>query len=508
MMRAENMSYEDLKTATEGWIVRPCPPQFLPMRPGLFTPITLPMLEAGPNENERVHWIDYVTTPIDAVDIEASQRAWKEAMEKKTWTGIPEPFGFKDPDAVPENTRMQICVFRANGENHYIVKHCIFKNKMKAALFRGLCFGQPHKMTFEHPKIGMRVWQYAFQNLGGYLCLCNQLSSEATVKEGGNTTNLSDKSDEEIDAGFAYISKEARGKQGVALLLWQTKALKNSTPIQNWPTQLTKEIIRLIVTEGTLVKKENKWPLTLTPAHFQTWFLDIAEDIYEFDNVALGLLGDSGTGKSPTGRTVLLSQARNNKVVFECDDEPCMRVTTEFDFLRGELGNVCMADFLDDGGVFMILLKAMLAFTDVGLFEAVAWARWGLTKWVQGQPRGFSDNAHYAIDTKNEWPSLDHKQFVQVIQPSIHEKATEAHVDALLKRTAYVVVTSTWTAWRPAGTQHVEVKRKFMNHPEFLTELGKEWYGKYRAGCRSLPENHAELVEQEQFLSSFHQLLV
>lgn len=270
------------------------------------------------------------------------------------------------------------------------------------------------------------------------------------------------------------------------------------TPIKGWPIALTREITRLIVTEGTLVRKETKWPLTLTAAHFQPWFLEILEDIYEFDAVAFGMLGISEAGKSPAGRTVLLSQARNNKAHLETSHEPCLRVTTEFDLLRGEPGNPVMADFLDDGGVFVIIFKALLAFTDVGLFEAMAWARWGCTKWVQKQPRGFSDNAFYEIDTKNEWPSLTREEFLEVIQPSIHQQATGAHVDALLKRVGYIVVAAGWVAWRPAGTEHVDVKRKFIQKAEFLTDLGKEWYGKYRNNCRDLPPNHDELVKEEQ----------
>lgn len=376
-----------------------------------------------------------------------------------------------------------------------IIKHFYFKNKLKPAIFKQYCYGTAHKLTFAHPKIGVKVFQYTFENLEGNLFLCWQLSPEA--KSGKETTsNLSDKTDEEVEAGFEYIAKEAAPLNGVKLLLWQTKALKNDTPIRNWPIPLVKEIVRLIQTEGCLVKKEYEWPLTLM--HMQQWVLDILEDVWDFDTVALALLGASGCGKSPVGRTVLNSQCRRNKRNCDTAHLPCIRVTTEFDFLRGEPGNIVMGDFLDDGSVFMILLKLLLAFTDVGLFEAMAWARWGMTKWVQGQPRGFSDNAHYPIDTKNEWPSLTHDEFVQVIRPSLHEKASDAHVDAMLKRAAYIVVTKGWVCWRPAGVEHVEVKRRFMQNIEMLTEEGKELYGKYRNGCRDFPANHEENVRLEQ----------
>lgn len=500
MLRAEDMTYDDLKQTTEGWVVRMCSAVVTPLQAALFTPKLLPMDPLWDGDNERVHWVDYVQDYETAIDIAGLQNAYKEAASKCNWNDLPEPFGFKDPTAIPEGTKLQINVFTQPTGKSFIVKHCVFKNKMKPSIFKTQCYGNAHKLRFTHPKIGVRVWQYMFQNLGGYSFLSYELSSEATKAATGSNSgfNLSDKTDEDIDAGFQYIQREARGLNGVRLLLWQTKALKNDTPIKGWPIQLTKEVVRLIVTEGTLVRKETQWPLTLTAAHFQKWFLEIMEDLYEFDIAALGLLGVSETGKSPAGRTVLLSQCRYNKAHLDTQHEPSIRVTTEFDLLRGEMGNVVMADFLDDGAVYTIVLKALLAFTDVGLFEAMAWARWGCTKWIQKQPRGFSDNAFYPIDTKNEWPWLDHKEFVEVIRPSIYQQATAAHVEALLKRVAYVVVADEWVAWRRAGTEQDQVRRRFLKKAEFLTDLGKEWYGKYKSGCRDLPANHSDLVAEEQ----------
>jgi hypothetical protein len=491
------MTYDDLKETTEGWTVRPCAATYTPCRPGVFNPTLLPMTNMDPGGNERIHGIDYIPDHVGAIDIVALQEAYKSAILNKTLDSMPEPFGFKI--AMPSNAQMQINVLEVEPGQYHIVKHCIFKTKFRPSVFVKACFGQPMQLTAAHAKIGPRIWQYCFQNLAGHLLLCNCLSAEGTKQgTGENTSNLSEKTDTEIEDGFAYIQKNAAGLSGVRLLLWQTKALKNDTPIRGWPIQLAKEIVRLIVVEGALVKKEYQWPLTLTPEHFHVWFLEILEDVYEFDQVALGLLGESGAGKSPAGRTVLLSQGRYNHATYQTQHIPCLRVTTEFDFLRGELGNISMCDFLDDGGVFMIVLKSLLAFTDVGLWEAVAWARWGLTKWIQKQPRGFSDNAYYNIDTKNEWPELEHSQFLEVIQPSIHEKATQPHIEALLKRVAYIVVAKEWVAWRPAGKEAVGVKRKFLKDADFLTDLGKEWYGKYRNGCREMPENHQQLVEQEQ----------
>jgi hypothetical protein len=342
MQQADNMTYDDMKEVTEGFVCRACEPQCTPNRPGVFTPINLSMSELHVTDNERVHWIDYITEHTEAYDLPALQVAYKKALEGATWSTqlheLPAPFGFKEDVGV--EARIQICIF-PTAKNAFIVKHCIFKSKLKPAIFKKVAYGKPHSMNYVHPKIGPKVWQYTFQGIGGYLFLCYELSAEAKAKsDKGPVTNLSDKTDEEIDGGFAFIEKHAKGLSGVKLLLWQTKALKNQTPIRNWPIKLAKEIIRLIVTEGTLIKEEYNWPLTMV--HFQDWVLKIMEDLYEFDTVAFGLLGASGKGKSPLGRTALLSQCRANKrtAAEALYSEPCLRVTTDFDFLRSRPGNI------------------------------------------------------------------------------------------------------------------------------------------------------------------------
>jgi hypothetical protein len=92
--------------------------------------------------------------------------------------------------------------------NFTIIKHFYFKNKMKPVVFKQYCYGAAHKLTFTHPKIGVKVFQYTFENLSGNSFLCMELSPEA--KGGKETTsNLSDKTDEEVEAGFEFIAKEA-----------------------------------------------------------------------------------------------------------------------------------------------------------------------------------------------------------------------------------------------------------------------------------------------------------
>lgn len=82
---------------------------------------------------------------------------------------------------------------------------------------------------------------------------------------------------------------------------------------------------------------------------------------------------------------------------FQLQDKPCrLRCTPEIDFLRGEAGSVGMGDFLDDPEMQHVGVKVLKAFLDVGLFESMAWARWGAAKWVQNLPRAVAANAYGA----------------------------------------------------------------------------------------------------------------
>jgi hypothetical protein len=86
MQQADNMTYDDMKEVTEGFVCRACEPQCTPNRPGVFTPINLSMSELHVTDNERVHWIDYITEHTEAYDLPALQVAYKKALEGATWS--------------------------------------------------------------------------------------------------------------------------------------------------------------------------------------------------------------------------------------------------------------------------------------------------------------------------------------------------------------------------------------------------------------------------------------
>ena len=91
----------------------------------------------------------------------------------------------------------------------------------------------------------------------------------------------------------------------------------------------------------------------------------------------------------------------------------------------------------------------------------------------------------------------DERPVCQVIRPAIHKDASDAHIEAVMKRTVFSVVSPTWVCWRPAGIHDDEVKRLFLSNSDMLTEERKRLYGLYRDGHRELPADHARLVAKE-----------
>ena len=84
---------------------------------------------------------------------------------------------------------------------------------------------------------------------------------------------------QELDAGFEFIETHSpRATGGLEQLRWSTKQLAEKTsPMRGWPVGLAQKALRAITTEGVLVKKEHAWFITLTPQHYEPWFISMLE---------------------------------------------------------------------------------------------------------------------------------------------------------------------------------------------------------------------------------------
>ena len=498
---AEDLTFDDLAKTVEPMTCKSLTnPVTLNLPTGIFNPITLPLQELSSSDNPSVHLFDIIANYREQIDFDKLQLAYKQAMVNHDLSFLPSPFGLRT--AVPKDTKMQLFICTCGSDVHYIVKHFIFSSKCKASVFMGAVFGKPHiyRWRAANPVAGKKILQYCLENLGGHQMKIFELQSYAKTASGSRFEDLTDA---DIDKGFDYIQNEGpRSSSEMQQLRWLTKATKNSqSPICGWPTCLIEKALRNLSTDGALAKKEYQWPIPLTTKYFHPWVLDILEKVWDFDVSALMLLGEAGSGKSPLGRSVLMAQARHNQIRFNTRIKPCVRCTPEIDFLRGEQGCVTMGDFLDDTHMNVLTSKLLKSILDVGLYEAMSWARWGAVKWVQNQPRAIADNSYdedYKLDVPDFVPAIDFEKFIDLIKPAFRDDITKSHMNAVLKRSVILLNTSTHVYYRMAGINKSPVQRINLEDPEFLTQEGKTLYGAFKNGSRLMPDCFQIEVRKEQ----------
>lgn len=500
-MQAENMSYENLKEIVDGLTCRAIAPLVMPeVPPGSFDLASFPVAALeGENPSPSVHYLDVIVDHPGEMDFFALSTAYKNACEKKDLQLLPQPFGLKT--TCPKDTTIQIIILKQQNGNLAILKHLSFPDKLKAQMLKKMVFGNPFKPQFmtANPKVGRKILQYCLENLGGRAFMCFELTSQAVRKNSAKPGILfEDKEDEEIDQGFDHILRKApRSSCEMAQLRWQTQELRNKdSPIFGWPSALVSQALRNVSSDGALVRKEANWPIPLTPQFYDRSILKALEKIWDFDQSALILLGEPGTGKSPLGRSVLMAQARHNVTRFNLNGAASIRCTPEMDFLRGEPGSVLMGDFLDDTALNILDLKLVKAFLDVGLYESKAWARRGASKWVQNQPRAAADNT-YDDQLDLPYDFLDHitfENFYKLVRPAFKESASRAHMDAIFKRAAFLVNTKTHIYYHPAGINTEVAYRIPALCQGFLAEVGGKVYGEHKGGRKEMPQDFEKEV--------------
>ncbi|CAK0848868.1 unnamed protein product [Prorocentrum cordatum] len=322
-----------------------------------------------------------------------------------------------------------------NGATEMKVAHVVdfivgTRDQISTKHLPSICYGRPHVLTWDHPKIGAKVFRQAFENMGGrqFKCFCLETNAVATKKRSGGT-RFEDMPEEDIDAGFQYIKdKGPRSSSNLQQLTWRTKNIVNkNSPIFGWHSGLVQEALRNLATDGCFAMKEYGWCVCLTRKYYQPWALDILEQVRDFDVSALVMLGEPRAGKSPIGRSIIMAQCRWNKE-------------------RLGQGSVLMGDFLDDGGCNALSMKVLKSFTDVGLYESMSWARWGAANWVQNQPRIIADQFYDPTCQPKEdvWPEIEFKDFAKMVRPAVPDKTTDAELDAIFNRAAFIMNSKTY----------------------------------------------------------------
>ena len=436
---AENLGYEDMKEAAEGFHLKPYgKPEAVRVQLGGFYPEILPMQAADPPYNPTKHLVDKVTGHRGDVDRDELASAIAKASEDGKWQDLPGKFGFKP--GMPAKVEVQMALFTEADGSTTIVKHAYFPNGIAPAVFKQLCHGTMHRLIFAHPKIGVKVWQYALSHLKGHHIFTRYLTPEGSRGTSATDNIMRSLTDEQIDAGFDYL-KDPKNRpvstRPFDVLRWTTHALSpgnSDSPIAGWSPPLVKEAIRLLSAEGSLAQPRTKFGLVF-PTHYQQWLVDVLEHVWDPEQKAITFLGEPQAGKSPAGRSLLMGCTRHNKRKYDLAGEPSIRVAADIDFLRGQEGHLLMGDMLDDGDCNDQAVKKLKSLLDVNEMEMLVWARWGAVKWKKGQPRAVADNKYAAMVVPEHDRSITHEQFLKAVRPAIDDKASPADVHAILKRT-------------------------------------------------------------------------
>ena len=260
----------------------------------------------------------------------------------------------------------------------------------------------------------------------------------------------------------------------------------------------TERLVVNISEDDIPTQVEVDWPIPLTSTYYQDWVLDLLEQVWDFDRSALVMLGESGVGKTPLGRSILLAQARYNKTHFGACTSACIRCAPDIDILRGEQGNITMGDFLDDTCLSTLSSKMVKSLLDVGLRGQ---PRTTAVTWVQYQPRAVAANTYDCCQLPDEpdpISSVKFADFSKCIRPAFNPKFSKAHMDAIFNHTVFLVNSPTHVYFRKAGINEDPVPRMSIEHPEYLTEAGRTLYGTFKDGVRAFPPDHAAQVRCEQ----------
>ena len=319
-IEAENLSFDNLKEIVDGLTCRNVSPVVTAELPrGSFDLACFPKDDLDMCENPVVHFFDLIMDYQEEIDFHALGRTYKDAIEKQDLQIMPAPFGLKSQ--VPNNVQFQMVILKGNDGHYAILKHLAFPDKIKLSMVRNLVYGTPYRAKWMNTtaKVGRKVLQYCLEGLGGRQFKIFELSTQATRKP-VKSIPFEDKEDSEIDAGFDHILKFGpRSACEMQQLRWQTKAIRNTnSPIFGWPIGLVEKALRNLSSDGALARKEFHWPIPLTLKYYQPWVLEALEQIWDFDQSALLLLGEAGVGKSPLGRSVLMAQTRPDSMQRDC----------------------------------------------------------------------------------------------------------------------------------------------------------------------------------------------
>ncbi|CAE7467314.1 unnamed protein product [Symbiodinium sp. CCMP2592] len=497
-----DFNLDDVKKAVDNLKVFPIDMHSFHESPsGPLTFVDLPTLDF-PAGGKIKCFVDLVSD----VDIEVPKAVIKEGFQSKTYEDIPAPFGMKSKITGP--FKLDIAIMLQQNGKHTVIKLFHFPQLMKVDAARDLCYGTPYCFNWQgEVKTMKKCIHFVFERLGGFQC------RQHVFRQSEEGKPESERSQEEWDFGFDFIELNGpRENIKNRMLRWVTVQTSNKdSPIFRWPPVLVEKSLRNLAQDGVLAQVHTSWCLTLYDIDVRV-LKALAPLFSSFSEKALGLFGEPGAGKTPVARSVAMALSRYyiNRIGKQGEVEPSFRQASEFDFFRGQSGQILRPDIFDDGTLPEQPFKKLKAFTDVGNIESMSKERWGAAKWVKGQPRIYCVNDYdRKAEPKNDLPILSHRQgiisyathgdFLNMLEPAWCPKdKNEANVMAVLKRTHILLKTKTFLYVRPASEKESPVLRIPLDDKLDLLHLeSRSVYDYHRKGGTNMPADFDSKVAWE-----------
>ena len=379
---------------------------------------------------------------------------------------LPQPFAPKGP--VPYPFHMQILIVEGQNPDAptelCLLKHHIFAGNVKSEIVTALIQGMGMCIKFgTNTRGGPKGFQYMLDKLGGQQVRCYKFDDGAQGQI---------KTAEQIDDAYDYILACAPRQEGSELQQsrWIKKQLNDpESPV--YIASFTAADIRAAL--GKIREMElqaecvKDYPFFISD--LEEWYVqgvvDKVAHLLQYNCVLS--LGRAGVGKSPGLRIVMSADSRWQKRKVQLEDwmSAEWRETSNLDFYRLEKGRVDRPDSLDDCDLDTVPMSKLKAYFDMTLKQAQTKERWGAASWPQGQLRVAADNKYEPKEEPNNesvlWHTTTHPnqgvmpyaRFMAMVRPAFSKEATEADMDAILKRCSIVVHCKDFVYVRPAGVE-------------------------------------------------------
>lgn len=472
-----------------------------------------------------------MTHLIDIIPTLEAEYDWEDIQGKcrqQIIGSLPDPFRPKGPCQVPFVMQLvitdSIMANAAAGDTpkQCLIKHFFFDEKVSMEVAMPVIQGTAMRVNWgANSRGGPKALQYMLTKLGGRQV--RYWAPEGSVDKEPYAPD-------DIDKAYDYIHLHAPRSNGksndIGRFIKKVLLDKDSPPsVAQFTSADVRESIKNLREGEICAETTDDYPLFLQDV--EAWYMDAIIEVMlpTIEMKSVIMLGRAGVGKTPIMQIIASAWSRRQKKALKVDDwrKGEFRTASSFDFFRLEKGLVTRPDLFDDGDTQEQAMAKHKAFADQSLKVAQTKERWGAASWPRGQLRMAADNKYdpfYELTDKQveehrkahpDQGDMPYEMFVKLIRPAFPAEATPADVDAMTKRSHFVVHcapkgpfehAAIW--FREAGVQEASIVRRIvMQTPLLLKARASPILKKHSKGIPPRePDTMTTMAEEEQNIMS------